>query len=189
MTLHTAPVEVSKAKESHRKWRESKKLGSKRTRVGTTFTFSLNGPARVAFKFTQPGGAARSKASASLTTSGTSTSAPSSGPRSSSTATRAWRRLELGAAELHGRLLIEPDRWRSRVGGCRPHPSIAARSLRSDREMICWTFGSVSPVSSTISGPVRSAPQRRARISRSRWASVARPGRARAPDRAPGALR
>ncbi len=50
---------VTNVHESHRVWRESRRLArlsrsARRLPVGTTFSFSLNEPASVAFKFTEP---------------------------------------------------------------------------------------------------------------------------------------
>ena len=50
------------------------------------------------------------------------------------------------------------------------HSSSWFRMRRSERERICCTLASVSPVSSAISGPVRSPPKRSAISSRSRCA-------------------
>src|SRR5450755_2146248 len=67
-----------------------------------------------------------------------------------------------------GRGMVAPD------SGVPPSSSNRARSLRSDLDMICCTFATVSPSISDISGPVRSPPKRSARISRSRSPSWAR---------------
>ncbi len=66
-TFTTAPLpQISRAKESHRKWRASNRRASiskkkKRPPVGTTFTFSMNAPGRVTLTFTQPGQGRKAK--------------------------------------------------------------------------------------------------------------------------------
>ncbi|HEV7584664.1 MAG TPA: hypothetical protein VGO14_02685 [Solirubrobacteraceae bacterium] len=50
-----APLRITAAKQSHRVWREGRRLAhiSRRPPVGTTFSFTLNQQARVSFAFTQ----------------------------------------------------------------------------------------------------------------------------------------
>ena len=75
-----------------------------------------------------------------------------------------------GLAVTAHAVALGPRPTPGRAPGC-VRRRIDARMRRSERERICWTLASESPVSSAISGPVRSPPKRRAISSRSRSSS------------------
>ena len=129
--------------------------------------------------------------------------APRAIPRRAATPTARDRRATAGGGQSGCASGSPPTRararrcWRSRRSGSRapvrsprveselPYARVlvrersarssSARRRRSERESICWTLESVSPVSSAISGLREVTPKRSASTSRSRWPSSSSP--------------